>query len=994
MTGDRLTRAAHFRPMTSERADQRLEQSRTPFVGRGAELDQIESQFRDGAQLVTLTGAPGAGKTRLAREYGMRRREDLSEVHFFDLSTAESRSEVVGVLADALGVTVDKSDDRPPLEERVLHAIEERSDQLLILDNFEHLADAATGLVSDWLDRTDAQFLVTSRERLGVIGEFCVEIGPLEDADAIELFVARAQMLRPEFELDDELRTTTSELVRRLDGLPLALELAASRIRTLPPAELLERLDRRFELLRSRDPVEDRRDRTLEGAIEWSWELLEPVERETLRQTTVFRGGFSLEAAENVLRIDADTWIADLLESLVRKSLLYSESSDVESGRVRFQLYESIRDYVLRVSESPDGELRSRHGAYYATSARNWRKGLETSEGATSLHHLRTESSNIQAAFEWSREESPERAVELGLSLDRMLRLAGPFSTHRTIVERVCETAAETERPDLQARAHLARGKLELVRGDLSAARTDCERSAKRARRGERPGLRARALFTLGEVAQRRGDLSEARERFREARELARGEGRRALERLALAHLAACCADLDAADRAADYLEQFDATNRGDDLRRECRAVKQAANAHYYLDDFSAQRAANRRAVELARAISDRKLEGLALQGLGTSALALGSYQTAIDRYEEALEIHRRCGNVHYEGVLLGNLGSALHRRSRLPEARERYREALEIHRRTGAEPYEATVRFAMGALHYETGEISEARRLLERGLDVYDSIEGHTEDAAATTWTLAWIALGEREFARARDSFRAAARQFDNTDAPNWKRLSALALGLAERLVSGTVEDGVAPAEASSSVDGDSAKTVRKLESLIAALTDALAGDGDPDQVRATARSPSDEPSLFEQSLYGRVSTLASEKLLDADIAFPSADGDAAPNATVDNADLVVGPGGRWFRRGSGAFDDLRRRGALRRILAELADRHGESPDPLDVYAMFDVGWPDQEIDPDNAKDRVYWAVRELRKAGLDDLLQTTDEGYVLDPDASLARSDRSSPD
>lgn len=994
MTGVRLTRAARHRAMTKERANQRLEESRTPFVGRGAELEQIESQFREGAQLVTLTGAPGAGKTRSAREFGMRRREDVSDVHFFDLSTAESRSDVVGVLADALGVTVDKSDDRPPLEERVAHALDERADHLIILDNFEHLADPASDLVSNWLDRTDAQFLVTSRERLGAIGEYCVEIGPLEDADAIELFVARAQMLRPEFELDDELRTTMAELVRRLDGLPLALELAASRIRTLPPAELLERLDRRFELLRSRDPVEDRRDQTLEGAIEWSWELLEPVERETLRQTTVFRGGFSLEAAENVLRIDADTWSADLLESLVRKSLLYSESSEVESGRVRFQVYESIRDYVLRESEAPDRELRSRHAAYYASSGRQWRKGLESSEGATSLQRLRTESSNIQAAFEWSREEAPERAVELGLSLDRMLRLAGPFSTHRTIVERVCETAAETERPDLQARAHLARGKLELVRGDLNAARTDCERSEKRAQRAERPGLRARVLFTLGEVAQRRGDLSEARERFREARELAREEDRRALERLALAHLAACCADLDANERAADYLAQFDAASPGDDLRRECRAVKQAANAHYYLDDYSAQRAANRRAVELARAISDRKLEGLALQGLGTSALALGAYETAIDRYEEALEIHRRCGNLHYEGVLLGNLGSVLHRRSRLDEARDRYRNALDIHRRTGAEPYEATVLFAMGALRYETGEISEARRRLDRALEVYDSVEGHTEDAAATTWTLGWIALGELEFKEARESFRAAARQFDSASARSWKRLSALALGLAERLASGTVEDGVAPDDADSSVEADSAKTVRKLEALVDALADALDGDADPDQVRATARRQTDEPSLFEQSLYGRVSTLASEKLLDADIAFPSARGDGEPSATVENADLVVGPEGRWFRCGSGEADDLRRRGALRRILAELADRHGESSDPLDVYTMFDVGWPDQEIDPDNAKDRVYWAVRELRKAGLDDLLQTTDEGYVLDPDLSIARSDRSSPD
>jgi tetratricopeptide (TPR) repeat protein len=576
-----------------------------------------------------------------------------------------------------------------------------------------------------------------------------------------------------------------------------------------------------------------------------------------------------------------------------------------------------------------------------------------------------------------------------------MLRVSEPLEAHRTVVDRTVELARDSSNQPRIARALLARTRHALLKGDLEGAAEDARNALAAVEDlDDRAQLRGRALFRLGETMRQKGDADEGGRHLKRAADLAAQSDDRALERSVLAHLASCEIDVGHTEQAADYLESFDRKAQSENLRRECRAMKRAAYVHYFLGDYGEQQRLNSRALELARDLEDRNLEGLALQGLGDSSFASGDYEEAVEHYREALILHRRLGNEHYAGVLQGNLATALHRLGQLDEARDCYNASLDTHRRTGARPYLATVSFAYGTLLFETDELEPARRKLEESADLYGAIEGKLEDLAATRLTLGLLDLVDSETEKAGEEFQKAAEQFDEAGSEGWYRLATACETIARwhRGDAGldTARDAFrAVAELESAPECRS--IARVLEAPILVDTDDEQAD-DRIQNARKRDDDSEDLSLCEWSLYGRAATLAAERLVEAK---RSRAGRAPTSAavSVDEADLIVGPEGRWFET-DGETTDLRRRGSLRRILATLAERHGHSTEGLEVYDMFDIGWPDQEIEPNSAADRVYWAVRELRKAGLDELLQTTDEGYLLDPGAAVARSERSNPE
>ena len=284
------------------------------------------------------------GKTTLALALSHRAREaDLvGHALFCDLSAAWSLDDIVTAMSHSLGAHQSAGDAGTSSVERLGHALAGRGSILVVLDNFEQVVEHAAQTVRVWMEQApEATFLVTSRDRLRLRGEAVLELAPLESEDGVALFLAAAEEHRPDLALGEVELAAVARLVTRLDGIPLAIELAAARVRVMSPSRMLDRIDKRFSLLGHGPSDSVPRQATLEAAIEWSWNLLDEGERAVLAQCAVFRGGFTLEQAEAIVQVEGVD-VLDALASLGEKSLLRSGGS----AEVRFATYESVRDFA------------------------------------------------------------------------------------------------------------------------------------------------------------------------------------------------------------------------------------------------------------------------------------------------------------------------------------------------------------------------------------------------------------------------------------------------------------------------------------------------------------------------------------------------------------------------------------------------------------------------------------------------------------------------
>jgi predicted ATPase len=390
------------------------------IVGREVEVAALRLMLAGPqARLVTLIGPGGVGKTRLALEVA----RSIAAEHpdgavMVKLDVARSADEVFPAIAAAMGVTVEAS---AAVDEILAKAIGTRR-VLLLLDNFEHVLDAAPAVGRLLEQCPDLRLLVTSRAPVGLRAEHDFVVGPLEipddgndsDAAAVRLFVERARGIRSDFELDDDGRVAACELCRRLDGLPLAIELAAARVRLLTPEELLHRLDERLEILEAHNREAPERQRTLRATIEWSHDLLDDDGKYLLHRLGVFEGGFTLDDAECVCGDDVD--VLDALSTLIEHSLVAARSSD-DAAVPRFGMFDMIRSFARdRLDASGEGELvRQRHLECFAELAREGSVGLRSPDFDRWMARIVPEWENLRAAWGFAIESGDgRRAVQLG----------------------------------------------------------------------------------------------------------------------------------------------------------------------------------------------------------------------------------------------------------------------------------------------------------------------------------------------------------------------------------------------------------------------------------------------------------------------------------------------------------------------------------------------------------------------------------------------------
>lgn len=421
----------------------------TPFIGRESEIEQWLPILRGNTRLLTILGFGGLGKTRLALQLAELCADDFADgVWWVELETAHNSDDMVARIADALRVNLQP---QPTVREQLWNFHRGRH-LLLALDNLEQIPDAAIVVKELLKAAPHLKILVTTRLPLELADERRVEIRPLPSSDAQTLFAQRARARQADFEITDDNHADVMKVCRRLEGVPLAIELAASRIAGLTPREILARLNEPLRLLQSRSPDLTPRQRALRGVIDWSFDLLTDEDKEIFVQLAVFVGGFSLEAAETIG--DALDVFEGVME-LRRHSLLYGETD--ANQQTRYGMLESVHAYALeKLNETPQvTAVRRRHADHFLRFAQKHIARLNTNQEIAAIEQLTTEQDNLRAALLWAHSAGENQlTASLSLYLHHALYRRGfweeAYECLQSGLKVVPENASEIA-PDLQA---------------------------------------------------------------------------------------------------------------------------------------------------------------------------------------------------------------------------------------------------------------------------------------------------------------------------------------------------------------------------------------------------------------------------------------------------------------------------------------------------------------------------------------------------------------
>jgi predicted ATPase/DNA-binding NarL/FixJ family response regulator len=736
-------------------ASQGLPLQLTSFVGRATQITDL-TRILSGNRLVTLTGAGGSGKTRLAVELAGRIGAEFPDgTKYVDLAPITEPELVSVTTARLLGLP-----DQPgrSATEALLRFIADRQ-MLLVLDNCEHLLDATAALVVELLGSCPGvTVLATSREPIGMTGEAIWRVSSLSIADeAVELFTDRARLVSPDFGVTDDNAATVTEICQRLDGMPLAIELAAARVRTLSLTDILPGLQDRFRMLTGGVRTAVRRQQTLRASVDWSHALLTEVDRVLFRRLAVFQGGFDIDAAQAVVTDEhlQRHQVFDEIALLVDKSLVVSENT---SGPTRYRLLETVRQYALeKLGESGEADaVRARHRDHF-TDLAAYLDQPSTAGRRQHVEQAETDIDNLRAAFTWSLDNADsERALQLASALQPFWLFGGRIpemlSWFGTVLTDPGSCPADvTPKTYARAVADVALVTAALgAPGDLAVP----ERALAIAREGDDPGLLLRALIACGYTAAFTPDV--ARSYLDEAAGLARESG----DKWRLSQILWCQAYT--AIHGGDPRAAIAAGEEGRDLAEEvgdrgfsrlCRFWG-LGTAHLFRGDLAEAAAQFRAILAEAEADHDVLMQAACLCHLGHALAWLGDTVGARDAATAAVEATAEVGGV-FEGLAYSPLAVASLAAGDVAAAAAAAAVAAD---RLSAQPVlNMASLLGTAAVALARGDVADARR---RADEAVAAAAGSGMAAALTTRARVAAAQGESEQAErdAREALAVAA--------------------------------------------------------------------------------------------------------------------------------------------------------------------------------------------------------------------------------------------
>ena len=697
-----------------------LPAERDTFVGRREPLSELARRLDAGARLVSVLGLGGTGKTRLVTRFGWGALTNFpGGVWFCDLSEARSPDGMVYAVAQGLDVPLGEDDPVTQLG----RAIAGRGKCLVILDNFEQVARHAGETLGRWLSRaSDARFLVTTREVLGLPGEEIIALPPLAPQDAALLFMRRAEAAKPGFQPNPEDQSAIGPLVQLLDGLPLAIELAAARVRVIPPRMLLLRMSERFKLLSSTGGRLDRQA-TLRAVFDWSWDLLSLPEKAALAQLSVFEGGFTLESAEVILDLSAyenAPWPMDALQSLVHKSLVRQVTD------TRFDLLVSVQEYAaehLRTAARYPGSgpaallaAEELHGAYFA----DLDEKAAIADSCAELDNL------VVACRRAAARGDVDMAVRSLEGAWAAVALRGPFKVGVKLASLV--RAIPEIRTAAAARADYVAGRALEYSGNGAEARVRFEASRAEAREVGDRRCECRALVRVGFLDIQEGSLESARAHVEMALSIARELNDRSIQSDAYNVLGNVESVLGRREQTLGYYEAALAFAReAENRHREGSVLGNLGTEYAEMGIMDKARLHHEAALAVSREVGNRRLEGNTLCNLGLLHHVQGRFGEALDQLEAALAVARDMGHAHLECVVLCNLGMVYDSLARFEEARDYFEAALTIARSMGDRRREGQFLSYVGLLHAHRAEFDEARHCLNAGEALLQAVSDRT---------------------------------------------------------------------------------------------------------------------------------------------------------------------------------------------------------------------------------------------------------------------------